>query len=111
VPWSDVVPWVCFGAAETPTGLLCVNHQQPEPAEVDSYVSWPFKKESDGSFRDMTVFGFGRKGHEKLVQHVPDLKGLPARFSISLLERADFEVAKAACARILRASPGNQVRR
>ncbi len=30
-------------------------------------------KDQDGSFQDMTVFGFGRKGHEKLVQHVADL--------------------------------------
>ena len=35
---------------------------QPEPGEVDSYVAWPFKREGDGSYQDMTVFGFGRKG-------------------------------------------------
>jgi acetyl esterase/lipase len=29
--------------------------------------------------RHMTVFGFGRKGRKELVQHVPDLKKLPAR--------------------------------
>ena len=61
-PWSQVVPWVCFGAAETPVGLRLVNHQDPEPGEVDSYVSWPFEETDDGSFQDMTVFGFGRKG-------------------------------------------------
>ena len=76
--WSEVVPWVCFGASETPIGLVLVNHQAPEPGEVDSYVSWPFRKdESDGSFQDMTVFGFGRKGHEQLIQHVPDLRRCP----------------------------------
>ena len=99
--WSQVVPWVCFGASETPVGLVLVNHQDPEPGEVDSYVSWPFRKdETDGSFRDMTVFGFGRKGHEQLIQHVPDLKRLPARFSIGFVDRADYPTARAACERL-----------
>lgn len=101
VPWSQVVPWVCFGASETPVGLVLVNHQRPEAGEVDSYVSWPFQKESDGSYQDMTVFGFGRKGYKELVQHVPDLKTLPARFSIGFVERADFPTARAACERLL----------
>ncbi len=95
-PWSQVVPWVCFGAVETPVGLLLVNHQEPERAEVDSYVSWPFEREKDGSFQDMTVFGFGRKGHKELVEHVPDLKHLPARFSLAFIERADLRAARAA---------------
>jgi hypothetical protein len=100
-PWSRVVPWVCFGAAETPVGLVLVNHQGPEPGEVDSYVSWPFAREPDGSFQDMTVFGFGRKGYKELVQHVPDLKRLPARFSIGFIERADFATARATCERLM----------
>jgi hypothetical protein len=99
-PWSQVVPWVCFGAAETPAGLVLVNHQDPEPGETDSYVSWPFKREDDGSYQDMTVFGFGRKGFKELVEHVPDLKRLPARFSIGFVGRADHATAKAACERI-----------
>ena len=103
-PWSQVVPWVCFGSAETPVGLVLVNHQSSEPAEVDSYVSWPFRKEPDGSFQDMTVFGFGRKGYKELVQHVPDLKRLPARFSIAFVDRADAAVAKALSERMLTAS-------
>jgi type 1 glutamine amidotransferase len=99
--WAEVVPWVCFGAAESSVGFVLVNHQEPEPSEVDSYVSWPFRKdESDGSFRDMTVFGFGRKGHEQLIQHVPDLKRLPARFSIGFIDRADDSTARAACERL-----------
>ena len=103
--WSQVVPWVCFGAAETPLGFVCVNHQGPEPVEVDSYVSWPFRRdEADGSFRDMTVFGFGRKGHEQLIQHIPDLKRLPARYSIGFVDRADFATARAACERLRRGS-------
>jgi putative heme-binding domain-containing protein len=104
--WSQVVPWVCFGASETPVGFVCVNHQDPEPGEVDSYVSWPFRKEDDGSFRDMTVFGFGRKGYKELVQHVPDLKRLPARYSIGFVGRADYSSAKAKCERLRRVVDG-----
>jgi CubicO group peptidase (beta-lactamase class C family) len=102
-PWSQVVPWVCFGAAETPIGFVLVNHQRPEPAEVDSYVSWPFQKDADGSFQDMTVFGFGRKGYKELVEHVPDLKRLPARFTIAFIDRADLATATAACEKLLAA--------
>ena len=96
-PWSQVVPWVCFGAAETPAGFFCVNHQESEQGETDSYVSWPFQKGPDRSFQDMTVFGFGRKGYKELVEHVPDLKRLPARFSIGFVGVADHKTAKAAC--------------
>jgi hypothetical protein len=102
-PWSQVVRWVCFGAVESPAGFVCVNHQDPEPGETDSYVSWPFRKEDDGSFQDMTVFGFGRKGYKELVEHIPDLTRLPARFSIGFVDRADFATAKAACERLLTA--------
>lgn len=100
-PWSGTARWVCFGAAETPVGFVLVNHQVPEPGEVDSYVSWPFRRESDGSYQDMTVFGFGRKGYKELVEHVPDLKRLPARYSIRFVEKADFATAGAACERLL----------
>ncbi len=99
-PWSQVVPWVCFGASETPIGLVLVNHLDPEPGEVDSYVSWPFQRDSDGSFQEMTVFGFGRKGYKELVEHVPDLRKLPARFSIGFIERADLGTARAACEKL-----------
>ncbi len=98
-PWSAVVPWVCFGAAESRSGLVLVNHHAPEPGETDSYVSWPFVKDADGSYQDMTVFGFGRKGYKELVQHVPDLKRLPARFTIAVVDRADFATARAAAER------------
>ncbi len=96
-PWSQVVPWVCFGAAETPVGFVCVNHQEPAEGETDSYVSWPFQKDKDGSFQDMTVFGFGRKGYKELVEHVPDLTRLPARFSIGFVSTADHKTAKTMC--------------
>lgn len=49
----------------------------------------------------MTVFGFGRKGFKELVEHVPDLKRLPARYSIGFVEKADFATAGAACERLL----------
>jgi len=94
-PWSEVVPWVCFGAGENPIGFVCINHQEPEKGQTDSYVSWPFVKEKDGSFQDMTVFGFGRKGYKELIQHIPDLKHLPARYSIGFVEKADVASAKA----------------
>jgi hypothetical protein len=102
VPWSQVVPWVCFGAAETAVGLVLVNHQGPEDGEMDSYVAWPFKKENDGSFQNMTVFGFGRKGYKELVEHVPDLKKLPAKFSIGFIERADLAAARGVCEKLRR---------
>ncbi len=106
-PWSQVVPWVCFGAAESPVGLVCVNHQSPEPGETDSYVSWPFAKEADGSFQEMTVFGFGRKGYKELIQHTPDLKQLPARYTIAFVERADFATARSLCDRFRMAEANN----
>jgi hypothetical protein len=93
--WSEVVPWVCFGTNESPVGLVCVNHQEPEKGQTDSYVSWPFMKDKDGSFQDMTVFGFGRKGYRELVQHVPDLTRLPARYSIAFIHQANYATAKA----------------
>jgi hypothetical protein len=50
----------------------------------------------------MTVFGFGRKGYKELVEHIPDLKRLPARFSIGLLDAADYKTAKAVYEAIIR---------
>ena len=50
----------------------------------------------------MTVFGFGRKGYKELIEHVPDLKLLPARFSIGFVSPADHKTAKAACEAIRR---------
>jgi hypothetical protein len=96
-PWSQVVPWVCFGSAKSKVGFVCINHQEPEERQTDSYVSWPFQKDKDGSFQDMTVFGFGRKGYKELIEHIPDLKRLPARFSIGFVTTADHKTAKATC--------------
>jgi hypothetical protein len=107
-PWSQVVPWVCFGAVETPVGFVLVNHRGVGPGETDSYVSWPFQRETDGSYQDMTVFGFGRKGYKELVEHVPDLSRLPARFSIGFVDRSDFVTARVACERLLSADVRGQ---
>jgi hypothetical protein len=102
-PWSQVVPWVCFGASETPTGLLCINHQPPEAGQTDSYVSWPFQQTANAQFQEMTVFGFGRKGYRELIKHVPDLKAFPARFTIALVPQSDHATASSVAARILAA--------
>ncbi|MBI3465094.1 MAG: hypothetical protein HY000_18860 [Planctomycetes bacterium] len=102
--WSQVVPWVCFGASETITGLVCINHQPPEAGQTDSYVSWPFQPSASGQFQEMTVFGFGRKGHKELIKHVPDLKNLPARFSVALVAESTHATASAAVAQILAAA-------
>lgn len=95
-PWSQVVPWVCFGAGESKRGFVCLNHQKPEAGQSDSYVSWPFEREADGQFHEMTVFGFGRKGYKELVKHVPDLTARPAKFSIAFVGTADRPTAAAA---------------
>ena len=44
-PWTEVTPWVIFGAKESSYALVCVNHATNSP--VDSYVSWPYKPEPD----------------------------------------------------------------
>src|SRR5689334_8429617 len=46
-PWKEVVPWVVFGAKESPHGLLLFHHQSGSP--MDSYVSWPYKAGADGA--------------------------------------------------------------
>ena len=86
-PWTDVVPWVCFGAKESAFGLVLANHQTNSP--VDSYVSWPYKPEPDGGLNQMTVFGFGRRGWQDPKQHDPALRQLPARFSVALTRGTD----------------------
>jgi len=82
-PWHEVVPWVVFGAKETPHGLLMLNHQKT--STVDSYVSWPYKAGPDGGLNQMTVFGFGRADWQDPKQHTPSLTVLPARLTIAIL--------------------------
>jgi hypothetical protein len=100
-PWDEVVPWVVFGAAESPHRLLLVNHQTDSP--VDSYVSWPYRPTLREPTPIMTVFGFGRPAWDDANQHVPALTRLPARFSLAFL-RDDAESTIAA-ARAAMAQP------
>ena len=99
-PWSQVVPWVCFGSAETPVGFVCVNHQEPEPAEVDSYVSWPFVKSRRLVSRHdrLRLRSQGTRGTGPSTS--PILTRLPARYSIAFIDRADHADAKATCERL-----------
>ena len=102
-PWHGSVRWACFGAKECPLGLVVAALQDTEPGATDSHVLWPFERQNDGSFQDMTVFGFGRKGFQELVQHVPDLKRLPARFAVGLVPTADRPTADRLYRRMLAA--------
>ena len=83
-PWTETVPWAAFGASESPYALLCVNHQPNSP--IDSYVRWPYAPDGAGHENQMTVFGFGRPGWQSPDQHTPQLTGLPARFTITLVK-------------------------
>lgn len=91
--WTDNIPWVYFGVPQTSSALFMAAHQRHE--KVDSYVAWPFKREADGSYQQMTVFGFGRKGYKELLQHIADLSQLPARYTIGFVDDTDFERASA----------------
>ncbi len=86
-PWEDEVPWACFGSGRSPCGLLCVSHE-PRVRQA-SCVAWPYAPEPDGGFRQMTVFGWGRLGWKDSRQHQPQLRELPARFSIALVRGPD----------------------
>jgi hypothetical protein len=86
-PWEDAVPWVCFASPKSSYGLLLVS-RDPGAREA-TYVSWPYKPEADGAFRQMTVFGWGRLGWKDPHQHEPQLSALPATFSIALVRGTD----------------------
>jgi hypothetical protein len=86
-PWEDELPWVCFASRKSPYGLLLVSHE--ERVRAASFVAWPYKPESDGGYRQMTVFGWGRPGWRDARQHEPQLTLLPARFSVALVQAAD----------------------
>jgi hypothetical protein len=90
-PWTDDVPWMLFGAKESPFGLLLIAHQPSPPA---SYVSWPYKPEPDGGVNQMTVAGFGRPGWQDAKQHTPPLTQLPAKFSIAITPSTEADTAR-----------------
>lgn len=89
-PWEDAVPWVSFGSGRSPYALLLVSHE-PRVRQA-SYVAWPYAPEADGGYRQMTVFGWGRLGWKDPRQHEPQLRGLPARFTIALVRGTEPSV-------------------
>jgi hypothetical protein len=108
-PWSDNVPWVYFGASESPAALFLINHQRHDV--VDSYVAWPYKRGADGSFQQMTVFGFGRPDWKDPKQHTPPLTGLPARFSIGFAKTTDYPAVSKLIESIRQRVENNRTRR
>jgi hypothetical protein len=86
-PWEAEIPWACIGSSRSPYALLLVSHG-PE-ATAASYVAWPYRPEPDGSYRQMTVFGWGRPGWKDPHQHEPQLRKLPARFTIAVVRETD----------------------
>jgi hypothetical protein len=99
-PWEDDLAWAGFGSSRSPYGLLLVSHELR--ARQASYVGWPYQAEADGSFLQMTVFGWGRLGWKDPRQHEPQLRGLPARFSIALVRGADEAAFQGAAEAALR---------
>jgi hypothetical protein len=86
-PWEDQIRWACVTSPRSSYGLLLVSHEPH--AQAASYVSWPYAPEADGSYRQMTVLGWGRLGWKNPAQHQPQLRELPARFSIALVRPGD----------------------
>lgn len=82
-PWEDEIPWACFGSPESSYGLFLVSRDAA--VRRATYVAWPYAREADGSYRQMTVFGWGRLGWKDAHQHEPQLKDLPGRFSLALV--------------------------
>lgn len=86
-PWEDQIRWACVTSPRSSYGLLMVSHEPH--ARAASYVSWPYAPEADGSFHQMTILGWGRPGWKNPSQHQPQLRELPARFSIALVRGAE----------------------
>ncbi len=97
-PWAEPVPWVIFGAKESPHGLLLVNHQ--DDAAEASYAPWPYAPSAREAMGLMTVFGFGRPAWDDPGQHTPPLSALPARYTIAVTPAADAAAAESALRRI-----------
>jgi hypothetical protein len=66
--------WLCFGDPAVNRVIFLVHHEDDD--KIDSY--WPMN-------REMTVFGFGRKGIEKFMTAVP------AHFTVGFCEDDDFD--------------------
>ncbi len=81
VPHEGDIPgpeWIAFGDQEEQRCILLVHHEDDE--HIDRF--YEMRKE-------MTVFGFGRKGLEKFLDSVPQ------RFSIAFVESTDYEEVNA----------------
>jgi hypothetical protein len=92
-PWAAPVPWVVFGAKESRHALFMMDHATDVP--LASYVSWPYKPGPGEGLNEMTVFGFGRPAWTDPKQHEPQLRGLPARLTIGLMESRDMDRVEA----------------
>jgi hypothetical protein len=79
-PWNGIVPWVVFGAKESPHRFFLLNHQPGSPG--DSYVPWPLKATPAEPLNQMTAFGFGRADWKEADRQIPSATALPARFTI-----------------------------
>jgi hypothetical protein len=99
-PWGGAAPWVVFGAKESPWGFWMANHD-PETTAA-TYVSWPYKPEPDGGLNQMTVFGWGRLGWQDPQQHTPQLRRLPAKFSIGFVKGTQVKDAARAVSKALK---------
>lgn len=86
-PWVEAVPWVVFGAKESPHAFLLVDHQD-DGADA-SYAPWPYTPSAREPLPLMTVFGFGRPGWDDPRQHTPPLSRLPAKFSVAFTTASD----------------------
>ena len=90
-PWEEATAWAIFTARESTWGFWLASHSRAVATDTASpratYVSWPYKPEPDGGLNQMTVFGWGRLGWQDPKQHSPQLKNLPARFSIGFSDK------------------------
>jgi hypothetical protein len=78
--WEGALPapeWLYFGASNVERVLYLVHHEADQ--EIDSY--WPME-------HNMTVFGCGRLGLEKLMTQVP------AHFTVGFAEDGAFQPAQ-----------------
>ncbi|MBI5772949.1 MAG: hypothetical protein HZA89_04290 [Verrucomicrobia bacterium] len=97
-PWVEAVPWVAFGAKESPHAFLLVDHQA-DGADA-SYAPWPYTPSAREPMPLMTVFGFGRPGWDDPKQHTPPLSRLPAKFSIRFTSATEAAAIEAEVKRI-----------